>query len=68
MVKAVNNCTHQGFVKVFDRDVSEFLIHAGFIYIKEGDVFVFHATPELSAVLQQHFSTEKYVIENKLRF
>lgn len=56
------------FIKVIDREVSDFLIQAGFLYIKEGDVFVFHATPELNAVLQQHFANEKYVIENKLRF
>lgn len=60
------NC--QSFVKVIDRSVSEFLVNAGFLYIKEGDIFVFHATPELNAVLQRHFSNEQYVIENKLRF
>jgi len=63
---AGNSCST--FIKVIDREVSDFLILAGFLYMKEGDVFVFHATPELNAVLQQHFSNEKYVVENRLRF
>ena len=56
------------FVKVIDRNVADFLIQAGFLYTKEGNVFAFYTTPELCAVLQRHFEEEKYVIENKLRF
>lgn len=56
------------FIKVIDQKVSNYLASSGFSYIKEGDVFVFFATPEIIAVLQRQFSNEKYVIENKLRF
>lgn len=62
--------THEApqFVKVIDQKVADYLISAGFSYMKEGNVYVFTETEELIAVLQRQFAEVPVIIENKLRF
>jgi hypothetical protein len=64
-MKTVNS---PSLVKVIDREAAEYLAASGFSYMKESNVFVFCATPELIAVLQRQFAKDQYIIENKLRF
>lgn len=57
-----------GFIKMFNQEIAEKLVASGFSYAKEGDTFVFCATPDLLAALAENYSDEEYVIESKLRF
>ena len=55
-------------IKIANPDEAKFLVSLGFQYMKEQDVFVFHSSEELMAVLQRHYAGAPYVTENKLRF
>lgn len=56
------------FIKVINREISDYLIASGFSYIKEGDLFVFLQSAELSAALSKFNSGKDCIIESKLRF
>ena len=56
------------FIKIVNPDTAKELAGLGFQYIKEQDVFVFSYSDEIMMILNQKYSGECFVKENKLRF
>ena len=56
------------FIKIANPDTAKELVDLGFQYIKEQNVFVFPYSDEMMMILNQKYSGECFVTENKLRF
>ena len=58
----------KNLIKVVSPELADKLVALGFQYIKEGSVYAFIETEELTDLLIKNYSNDEYIRENKLRF